>query len=353
MLKNLIFTIIIISALKTYSQCFNGYSAGAGTILKTTGNAKLDSKFNSEKINIDLLFDVATDLYIMDDSRNPNALANCGSNVGDFDGTVRFGRNLLVNELYNSSRGEIAIAGILAHEIAHVAQCEYMSPLKDQFRELQADFLAGYYLGTRGDINYERLKNFYRSLYEKGDWSDPTHHGTPVQRVNAMLSGFKISYLNFRNAYNKSLEYIRGKSPSLYNDETNAILVNDYSIEIETIDGTENLIFYLKDIEISGQKNKNVVVLVSLVNEEKNYYKDIYLQYDSNGFKRLYVESDTLVPDYDSTSFNEINLVFELEDVIHLKGKTIIPLVQLYEQGTNGKLKKISEQYLKSFELSE
>ena len=353
MIKKIIFIIIIFFSTDTYSQCFNGHFSRTGSVLKTTGNSILDSKFNSEKINIDLTFAVATDLYIMDDSGSPNALASCGSNIGDFDGTVRFGRNLLVNELYNSNKGEIAIAGILAHEIAHVTQCKFMSPLQAQYRELQADFLAGYYLGTRGDISYERLKRFYISLYEKGDWSDPTHHGTPVQRVNAMLSGFEVSNLNFKDAYIKSLEYIRGKSPDLpENKNTSNIFVNKFKVNIETIDDEEYLMVHLKDIEIYNQKNKEVFIIMSFVNENREYYTDPYILHDAYGFKHYYEESDILVPKFDSTSYDEIVFDFYLDNLYDIRNKTIIPLVQLYEEDEDGNLNRISQQYLKSFEIS-
>jgi hypothetical protein len=103
----------------------------------------------------------------------------------------------------------VAIAGAIAHEMAHLYQFRF-SPedsrtwwtimLDDdagfsrQRVELHADFLAGWLLGQSPTAmaGYIGIDIFARRLYELGDFdgADPNHHGTPQQRYAAMLRGF-------------------------------------------------------------------------------------------------------------------------------------------------------------------
>lgn len=196
-----------------YSQCLSGTISSYTSLFKTTGNQILDSKFNSEKSLIEGVFNISVDLWLMNDGNNPNALANCESrDPYSFNGTVRFGVTLLRDELYTMSKGEYAVAGILAHEFAHVLQCVMNCPLQARNRELQADFLAGYYLGRKSYFYSSNIRSFAISLFDKGDWYDPSHHGTPTERVNSMVDGFNSRNLTLKDAYKNSLNNNQGDS---------------------------------------------------------------------------------------------------------------------------------------------
>lgn len=140
---------------------------------------------------------------IIDDIGGPNAFAIDRTVIRGTRGTALFGINLITQEL-GPKAGGYAVAGIAAHECAHIFQ--YFSAFGPRLTrgqttakamELHADFLAGFYMGRKrgSDVNIEV---FARSLYEKGDlnFNDPGHHGTPDERVTAMERGYSLARQN-------------------------------------------------------------------------------------------------------------------------------------------------------------
>jgi hypothetical protein len=78
-------------------------------------------------------------------------------------------------------------------EFSHILQFKEGSTLRGAQRELHADYMAGYYLGRKSHFLQTNIANFADSPFEKGDyafWSQ-THHGTPQERVAAMVAGFE------------------------------------------------------------------------------------------------------------------------------------------------------------------
>ena len=132
-----------------------------------------------------------------DDRMSPNALAWSGTVIRNTRGSVFFGLRLLDVELQQDFGGA-AVAGIAAHEGAHILQ--FFSPvgrLLSQGRtargmELHADFLAGYFFGATGRTE-RSIDVFGESLFEKGDYdfNSRDHHGTPEERLEAMHLGYR------------------------------------------------------------------------------------------------------------------------------------------------------------------
>ena len=83
--------------------------------------------------------------------------------------------------------------------------------LPTKLRELHADYLAGYYLGKEG-LSREKMEVFARSLFEMGDYNfwHPDHHGTPQERVQAMITGFMAGRHNrsVDEAYREGVEWV-------------------------------------------------------------------------------------------------------------------------------------------------
>lgn len=220
---NLIVITLIVCPVLTMGQCFVSGFGSLGTLYNSTGNAVLDTKFRASKADLESVFGVSTQLFIYDDSSSPNAFAM--ENDGSYDGLVAFGQNLLVARLWNRDKGEAAVAGILAHEFGHVLQMKKgFSGGNSPQKELQADFLAGYYLGHR---NYAQssIQAVGADLYSIGDYDfgSSTHHGTPAERVNAMLAGYSHRYNSVDDAYDAGLNYINGNSNG--NGNGNMVLV--------------------------------------------------------------------------------------------------------------------------------
>jgi hypothetical protein len=158
---------------------------------------------NQEASTIGMAFGVTPDLYALNDSSSANAYADCDGH------RVMFGLRLLSEELGNPANGPLAVAGIMAHEFGHIFQCDKSSPLREKNRELQADFLAGWYLHNAKAAYGLDISGFARSVWSKGDYqfTSPLHHGTPDERVRAMAAGFRTDTTDADEAYDASLKY--------------------------------------------------------------------------------------------------------------------------------------------------
>jgi hypothetical protein len=186
-----------------------GLTANGIELLTTSGNSDLDRSISLELSHVAETFNVLPGFGFYDDSDSPNAFALDEDLIVNTKGTVIFGKQLLSDELAQQSWGGLAVAGFIAHEFGHIFQYQskFYSLLTqaqstDRLLELHADFLAGYYLGLKrlrsGEMD---IKAFLDSLYLMGDtdFNSPEHHGTPIEREQVMLAGYKIGLTNNNN----------------------------------------------------------------------------------------------------------------------------------------------------------
>jgi uncharacterized protein len=94
--------------------------------------------------------------------------------------------------------GDAALAYILSHEYAHAAQTiGGFRPRNITAIELQADCLAGFYMGAMPNVTFDRqdIEQIAAIAYQVGDYefNNRQHHGTPEQRAKAVLLGFQAS----------------------------------------------------------------------------------------------------------------------------------------------------------------
>lgn len=153
--------------------------------------------------------------YFMTGSASTSA---CAFPDSDPDaGIVGFGEDLLKAEVAQAGGPEYAssIAAIMAHEFAHLLQIKNGDVSSGAKHELQADYIAGWYMGRRAKFvpnsaSQQSLQNIMRSFYAKGDYAmnDPSHHGTPDERVAAISAGFDHSNLRLPDAYAASLAFV-------------------------------------------------------------------------------------------------------------------------------------------------
>jgi uncharacterized protein len=97
--------------------------------------------------------------------------------------------------------GDAALAYILSHEYAHAAQTiGGFRPRTITAIELQADCLAGFYMGALPNVTFDRqdIEQIAQTAYQVGDYefNNRQHHGTPEQRAQAVLTGFQASQQN-------------------------------------------------------------------------------------------------------------------------------------------------------------
>lgn len=105
---------------------------------------------------------------------------------------------------------DVAPKAIYAHEFGHHIQFEngYFDEAipgsatpdaaeRTRYRELMADAFAGYYLTHKhgATLNRKRVEQFLEIFFEIGDcgFNNPSHHGTPNQRMAAARFGFDVA----------------------------------------------------------------------------------------------------------------------------------------------------------------
>jgi uncharacterized protein len=94
--------------------------------------------------------------------------------------------------------GDAALAYIVSHEYSHAVQTKAELDMSNITRvELQADCLAGYYMGVMPNVTFdlEDIQQIANQASAIGDYefNNEQHHGTPEQRRNFVLRGFGSS----------------------------------------------------------------------------------------------------------------------------------------------------------------
>lgn len=137
-----------------------------------------------------------------------NAFATTETVVDGTQGTVWIGLNF-VNDLIKPADGGVSVAGVLAHECAHIFQFfdpySYYTKLTQKgvtsvLVELHADFLTGYYLGVMKGLSPSKLSPMQTALLQMGTYNrkDPKFHGTGPMRAVAMERGYFASQDNMK-----------------------------------------------------------------------------------------------------------------------------------------------------------
>jgi hypothetical protein len=146
-----------------------------------------------------------------------NAAATNESIVDGTKGTVFIGLDFVSN-LVKQDDGGVSVAGVLAHECAHIFQ--YYSPYHARLKgttsrllELHADLLAGYYMAKKLGNAGAMLSGLQRELIQNGTYNNIhlEDHGTPGQRNAALDKGYVMSRggMAFEEAARMGEEYVR------------------------------------------------------------------------------------------------------------------------------------------------
>jgi hypothetical protein len=170
------------------------------------------------------LFRLKTNVLFFEEVARPSAFAMKSLDKDNFpDGSILLGTKLInqVNNLPGNS--DLILNSIIAHEMAHLVQFNNNSPLNGQLLELQADYIAGWSIrnySTGEKINtsdfQEKAKRVLEDFYGRGDfaYNESSHHGTPLQRMGAMLAGILSKESNPDKAYNEGLAYVKSITKS-------------------------------------------------------------------------------------------------------------------------------------------
>ncbi|PLZ84101.1 metalloprotease [Fischerella muscicola CCMEE 5323] len=128
---------------------------------------------------------------------SPGAVGACGY----IDGSQYCPRNHTIyitrQDIYMAyQHGDSAVAYLIAHEYAHAMQTAFeFNSRVTPISELQADCLAGVYIGLIPNIVFDNqdILEIASFAYRIGDyaWWSRHHHGTPKQRVQAVVIGLR------------------------------------------------------------------------------------------------------------------------------------------------------------------
>jgi hypothetical protein len=191
---------------------------------KTSGSPLFDAAFNKEYAILCSVFEVKPSLFIMDDSGGPNAFAYPRSFERGFRGSILFGLNLFASEMRKSATN-FTVPAIMAHEFGHILQFVHTAELEGKNRELQADYMAGWYMkkrdllsGWSGVSVLQTMQGFYAT--GDYDFNSPQHHGTPQERARAVLLGVRDGNGTAFDAYVRSENIFRtGTRPEIDSDD--------------------------------------------------------------------------------------------------------------------------------------
>lgn len=114
------------------------------------------------------------------------------------DGTVLMGMRLMQGEMDSpDGNGQHRITCVMAHEYGHIYQVTRpnLRAMPQTWRELHADFMAGWYIGYRSVEGLRIGAETSDTLFAKGDYAfnDPNHHGIPQQRLIMALEGWRFA----------------------------------------------------------------------------------------------------------------------------------------------------------------
>lgn len=171
------------------------------SILKAVDTPNIESaeRLFHEFSHICNVFNIRANLLFLGGEHSYNAYADHLDANTRLDGTIYLGKHLLLDEVDAYSTYNVAFWGIMSHECGHILQFSHnmsFSKMGDNvlYRELEADFLAGYYLGQKWRDTQFDTRAFRDSVSHKGDLAGRAAqtHGSREQRVHAVEQGIRF-----------------------------------------------------------------------------------------------------------------------------------------------------------------
>lgn len=193
----------------------------SGILVRESPDAQTNEAIFEERRVLLHTFHLFPSFYYIVGDGDSNAYATREIFNGKEDGTIALGLALIQAEIRSNGGREnaLSIPAIIAHEFGHLLQFKFGTMATGALAEIQADFLAGWYLGRRvkGEkLTSAALGSVMRSFYEKGDYAfnQPTHHGTPEERSRAIQRGYSYSTLKLNDAYEVSVQFVGLPKPN-------------------------------------------------------------------------------------------------------------------------------------------
>lgn len=172
-------------------------SAGAGCNLAvpSSGNQSQDAAFLTEFNAQGNFWAIpGVSFAFLNDCNSPNALANPN------DKSILFGIGMAA-DLLNKFGSNIPLWQVMAHEWGHQVQFalgdNWLNAATVAPKELEADMFSGFYIQNtkQGQVTQSDINASLNAAFMLGDWNfnERNHHGTPNQRVAAVLAGSRVA----------------------------------------------------------------------------------------------------------------------------------------------------------------
>ncbi|MED5619888.1 ImmA/IrrE family metallo-endopeptidase [Ideonella sp. BN130291] len=183
---------------------------GCGQPQASSGNAGLDQAFRQE-------FDYQRSFWnlpsvsfaFLSDCDSPNAYAN-PNNMAVLFGTT------LAAQTYSKYGTPLPLWQVLAHEFGHMMQFVYGASWLNSGtaapRELEADMFSGFYLiYAKAFVSPAEMQTSLQQAFSIGDYAynNQNHHGTPLQRMAAVVAGGKVANEYFAGAIPQTVDAMR------------------------------------------------------------------------------------------------------------------------------------------------
>lgn len=197
------------------------FRSGQSPMIASSGDRDFDRALAETLSKCADLLQVLPGFAYFDDGPALNAYATSRVRLARADGTVLMGLGLQRRLLRQPEAPDACVAAVCSHEFGHILQ--YKLGLADRLKrgqptvkrvELQADFLSGFFAGTRKKERQSfPAAVFAMTQFTFGDnmVASPTHHGTAEERGAAVVQGFEAAYrrhLGLGDAIDASLRYV-------------------------------------------------------------------------------------------------------------------------------------------------
>lgn len=187
-----------------------------------SGNKEFDQALAQTLYRLTDLFSILPGFAFFNEDQGPNAFASPSKRLHRSDGSVVFGQQLLKKLMGFAEHPAARVAAVCAHEFGHIVQYKrgidrvlVGTDGRVKQLELHADYLAGYFAGTRRLARSDfPASTFADAQFNAGDnmISHPDHHGTGEERGEAVSAGYFAAYRHkktFEDAITAGIDYVK------------------------------------------------------------------------------------------------------------------------------------------------
>jgi hypothetical protein len=176
-----------------------------------TGDRRFDDLISDELEDIATTFHLNISVYVwtnvpdVNSCFTPNVYPELIKADGGDLGIQRDGSIFVTMPLLRETGDdEVLITAQLVHEYAHGLQRINGFPYKNKWKELHADYMAGWYVAHRGWCQCDMVTKAGKSFHKLGEYNfnDPNHHGTPMEREDAFYAGFNFGRIYWLSSAN-------------------------------------------------------------------------------------------------------------------------------------------------------